>query len=163
MSPERIEKRVVLDMDLCVECRSCGAACFYGHHLQPVINYADGDKVNVPIICRQCKQPACVEACPNDAMYQTEQGVSKRSPTLCTGCGSCVRACPFGVITDEMIKHAVPKCDLCESRVVAGMDPRCVETCPSGALSFVEVEEVEKEGLLLLSTRTTGHHPLKRR
>lgn len=158
-----IEKRVILDMDLCVECRSCGAACFYGHKMQPVVNYAEGEKVHVPIICRQCKKPACVEACPNEAMWQDELTVSKRSLVKCTGCGSCVRACPFGVLTDEMIRHAVPKCDLCEQRVLEGAVPCCVETCPSGALSFGEVGEVERDKLLLLSTRTTGHHPLKRR
>ncbi len=160
---ETIRKRVILDMDLCVECRSCGSACFYGHHNQPVINYVDTEKIKVPIICRQCLKPACVEACPNDAMCQDELTVSKRSLPKCTGCGSCVRGCPFGVLTDEMIKHAVPKCDLCESRVLEGRAPRCVETCPSGALRFGEVGDVDKEGLLLLSTRTTGHHPLKRR
>ncbi len=68
-----------------------------------------------------------------------------------------------GTITDEMIRHAVTKCDLCEERVLAGGVPRCVETCPSGALSFSDVSDVEREGLLLLSSRTTGHHPLKRR
>jgi Fe-S-cluster-containing dehydrogenase component len=160
---EQIRRRVILDMDLCVECRSCGAACFYGHRSQPIINYADAEKTRVPVICRQCLKPACVEACPNDSMHQDELTVSTRSLTKCTGCGSCVRACPFGVITDEMIKHAAPKCDLCERRVLAGGLPRCVETCTSGALSFGEVAEVEKEGLLLLSARTTGRHPLKRR
>ena len=28
---QAIEKRVMLDLDLCVECRSCSAACYYGH------------------------------------------------------------------------------------------------------------------------------------
>ena len=158
-----ISKRVILDMDRCVECRSCGAACFYGHRNQPIINYAEGDRVRVPVICRQCKKPACVDSCPNDAMYQNETTVSRRSLVKCTACGSCVRGCPFGVITDEMIRHAAPKCDLCEERVLAGGVPLCVETCPSGALSFGEVPEIEREGLLLLSSRTTGHHPLKRR
>jgi Fe-S-cluster-containing dehydrogenase component len=160
---EKITKRVVLDMDVCVECRSCGAACFYGHYNQPIINYADTETVSVPIICRQCTEPACVEGCPNEAMSQNERSVSKRSVTKCTGCGSCVQACPFGVLTDEMIKHATPKCDLCEERVLRGEPPRCVATCPSGALKFLDVEQMEREGLLLLSTRTAGHHPLKRR
>lgn len=160
---EIIRKRVILDMDLCVECRSCGSACFYGHKNQPIINYAESEKVKVPIICRQCQRPACVDSCPNDAMYQNETTVSRRSLVKCSGCGSCVRGCPFGVLTDEMIKHMVPKCDLCEKRVLAGGIPLCVETCPSGALSFGETAEVEKEGLLLLSSRTTGEHPLKRR
>lgn len=163
MSPEIIQKRVILDMDLCVECKSCGSACFYGHKNQPIIHYADTENVKVPIICRQCLKPACVDSCPNDAMHQDELTVSKRSPEKCTACGSCVRGCPFGVLTDEMIRHNVPKCDLCEARVLEGKEPRCVETCPSGALRFGEVGSVQESKLLLLGTRTIGHHPLKRR
>jgi formate dehydrogenase iron-sulfur subunit len=158
-----ITKRVILDMDKCVECRSCGAACFYGHRNMPIINYVDADKVRVPVICRQCQKPACVDSCPNESMVQHDSSVSVRRIVQCTGCMSCVRGCPFGVLTDEQIRHAVAKCDLCEERVRAGGVPRCVETCPSGALSFSEVADVDREGLLLLSSRTTGHHPLKRR
>ena len=158
-----IRRRVVLDLDLCIECRSCGAACFYGHHEQPIINYGVTEKVSMPVICRQCTKPACVAACPQEAMWQDDLSVSKRALELCTGCGSCIQACPFGVLTTETIRHRVPKCDLCEDRVVAGGIPRCVASCPSGALRFEEVEGTEQEGLLVLSSRTAGHQPLKRR
>lgn len=158
-----IKKRVVLDLDLCVECRSCASACFYGHHQQPIINFGVTEKVTMPVICRQCATPACVEACPAEAMWQDDQTVSRRALELCTGCGSCIQACPFGVLTTEMIRHRVPKCDLCEDRVEAGDVPRCVAACPSGALRFEEVDSTEKDGLLVLSSRAAGHHPLKRR
>ena len=158
-----ITKRVILDLDVCIECRSCAAACFYGHHQQPIVNFGVTDKVSMPVICRQCITPACVEACPTEAMHQDESTISKRALELCTGCGSCVQACPFGVITDEMIRHHVPKCNLCEDLVTKGGLPRCVAACTSGALRFEEVETTEKEGLLVLSGRAAGRHPLKRR
>ena len=160
---DKIRKRVVLDLDLCVECRSCGSACFYGHYNQPIINYGVTDKVSMPVICRQCDDPACVESCPTDAMWQDDLTVSKRALELCTGCHSCVYGCPFGVITPEMIQHRSPKCDLCEEIVLAGGIPRCVATCVSGALRFEEVSTTERDGLLVLSSRAAGHHPLKRR
>lgn len=160
---DKIRKRVVLDLDLCVECRSCGAACFYGHHNQPIVNYGVTAKVSMPVICRQCDDPACVASCPTGAMWQDPCSVSKRALDLCTGCGSCIQGCPFGVLTTEMILHHVPKCDLCEEIVLKGGIPRCVATCPSGALRFEEVGTTEREGLLVLSSRTAGHHPLKRR
>ena len=65
---DKIRKRVVLDLDLCVECRSCGAACFYGHHNQPIVNYGVTAKVSMPVICRQCDDPACVASCPVRAL-----------------------------------------------------------------------------------------------
>lgn len=158
-----IKKRVILDLDLCIECRSCAAACYCGHHNRPIINFGVTEDVSLPIVCRQCIEPACVEGCPSEAMWQDELTVSKRAAELCTGCGSCVLACPFGVITETMIRHQAPKCDLCEERVLAGLAPRCVATCTSGALRFEDVEATEKEGLLILSGRAAGHDPLKRR
>jgi len=161
--PEKITKRVVLDLDLCVECRSCGAGCYYGHHNQPIVNYGVAEKVSMPVICRQCDDPACVASCPSGAMWQDDYSVSKRALELCTGCGSCIQACPFGVLTPQMLSHHVAKCDLCEERVLAGGIPRCVATCASGALRFEDVATTERDGLLVLSSRAAGHHPLKRR
>jgi Fe-S-cluster-containing dehydrogenase component len=64
-----------------------------------------------------------------------------RSELKCVGCRSCSLACPFGVIPDEYVRHVSPKCDLCVDRVERGGIPRCVATCTSGALSFVDLAE----------------------
>jgi len=158
-----ITKRVILDMDLCIECRSCSAACYYSHGEMPIVNYGITGEAQIPLICRQCSEPACVEACPNEAMHKDENGVIKRALYQCTGCGSCVAACPFGVLHPTMVRHYVGKCDLCEERVLEGEVPRCVATCPAGALQFMEESEAEKKGLLILGGRTVGRHPIRRR
>lgn len=158
-----VTKRVILDMDLCIGCRSCAAACYYGHKDMPIVNVAEIPEGTVPVICRQCREPACVEACPNEAMHRNEAGVVRRALFRCTGCGSCVLACPFGVITEEMSKKQVAKCDLCEDWASAGRPTRCVATCTTGALRFAEPPELSEEGLLVLGGRAVGRSPMKRR
>jgi len=160
---DKIEKRVILDMDRCLGCRSCSAACYYSHQDMPNVAYGIIEEGTLPLICRQCEQPACVEACPVDALRRESSGVVKRSRMLCIGCGSCVHACPFGVIHPDLQRHQVAKCDMCEDRVAAGGEPRCVSACAGRALKFESIESMAENKLLLLGGRTSGDHPYRRR
>ena len=160
---EKAEERVILDLDYCVECRSCSAACFYGHKGMSHVNYGDAVAGTVPLICRQCDDPACVEACPVEAMERDERGVVKRSLFRCQGCGSCAMACPFGVLDTDLVRHTLPKCDACEDLLAADKKPRCVSACPTGALKFLVPEKSQEEQLLLLGGRLAGRSPYKRR
>jgi Fe-S-cluster-containing dehydrogenase component len=158
-----IHQRVVLDIDLCIECHACAAACYYHHNNMPIVNFGGCDSVVLPVVCRQCEAAACVDACPNGAMRTDEFGVVSRSLFRCTGCLSCALACPFGVITERLQGRQIPKCDFCESRMHYGDEPWCVASCSSGALRLLDPGASEETGLVLLGGRTAGLHPLGRR
>ena len=158
-----VEKRIMLDLDRCIECKSCMAACYYGHGRMTGLSFVDIGPALLPVVCRQCSDPACVEVCPAKAMKRDARGVVARGIFMCRGCGSCVRACPFGMLSLELAGHQVAKCDLCEDRVSAGGVPRCVAACTSGALRFESAESMEKNQVLLLSGRMAGEHRYRRR
>jgi Fe-S-cluster-containing dehydrogenase component len=139
-------KRVYLNLDLCCGCKSCSAACAYGHRAQSNLSHSKLNNVaELPLHCMHCETPACVAACPNEAMQKQEDNTVLRSSFKCVGCKSCVLACPFGVIQTDLTKHIVPKCDLCIDLLEQGQEPRCVQTCTSGALTFEEVGEQAKD------------------
>lgn len=158
-------RRVYLNLDLCCGCRSCAAACAYGHHVQTLLGHSKLEQVaELPLHCLHCEQPACVSACPNEAMQKQEDGTVLRSQFKCVGCKSCAFACPFGVIQIDLSRHIVPKCDLCLDRLAEGEIPRCVQTCTSGALSFVEVDEqVVADDKNLVSARILSNFVGRRR
>lgn len=141
-------KRIFLNLDLCCGCRSCAAACFYGHNEQSNLGHGEvGAQANLPMHCLHCEEPACAASCPNNAMQKGDDGIVRRSSFMCVGCRSCSVACPFGVIENDLTRHIVPKCDLCTDRLKEGPDavPRCVAACTSGALTYVEVDDMAKE------------------
>jgi formate dehydrogenase iron-sulfur subunit len=174
-----ISKRVLIDLDRCIECRSCAAACYLSHGNMPVVSFARSGVALLPVICRQCKSASCVDACPVEAMIRDENGVVRRRLLRCIGCGSCARACPFGLLpvatsgvptgfrsTARISGHQIAKCDLCEDRTAADGDgavPRCVAACPAGALIFADEQRAAEENLAVLGGRTTGEDPFKRR
>ena len=75
-------------------------------------------------VCRQCEDPECKKVCKFDAIEEEiDQG-------KCTGCGSCVSACPYGSLFQSGKKTFPYKCNLC------GGNPECVSICHNGALSL---------------------------
>ena len=159
---EKIEKRIIVNLDLCIGCRSCSAACHYGHHNQTNLVSSKVEEIaQVPANCRHCSNPACLTACPNDALFKDEHDYVRRSNIKCVGCRSCSLACPFGVIGYEFTRHISPKCDLCIDRVKEDKIPRCVSACTSDALQFVPLSP---EGIqeTLVGGRFVAHSKVRR-
>jgi anaerobic dimethyl sulfoxide reductase subunit B (iron-sulfur subunit) len=85
-----------------------------------------------------------VAACPEVAISKrVKDGRVVVDETLCTNCGICAEACAFDVpqFGDNGIMQ---KCDFCLDQQLARAVPPCVDTCPGGALSFIEVSPSEK-------------------
>lgn len=137
-----VNKRILLDIDRCIGCRSCETACFYAHTSEENLTHSEAMvSAQFPYHCRHCEDPVCLEACPNDAITRRDDGIIVRNKFKCTGCGSCAIACPFGAINKSLTRKIVDKCNLCFGRLEKDMEPACVSTCTSGALQFVPLTE----------------------
>jgi len=87
----------------------------------------------------------CAEVCPADAIKRTGDGVvqSARKPR-CIACNNCVLACPFGVPELYEDRKIMMKCDMCYDRTSVGKKPMCATVCPSQALFFGTLEQIEQ-------------------
>ena len=127
-------KKVKVFRDKCYDCRNCELVCSQTHfgkywpRFTRIKAPSSIPELKGPVVCRQCKNPKCVEACPTGALTKGEWVMFDRE--LCTSCGLCVEACPFDAIW--LVDDELLKCDLC------GGDPNCVKICPGRALEFDE-------------------------
>jgi len=151
------EKEYLIDFDSrkCTQCHGCETACKawrelrYGVRYRRVLNLWQGAYPNIrnaslSLACLHCVEPACAAACPENAISKRAQdGLVMVDQTLCTGCEICAEACAFGVpqFGDNGVMQ---KCDFCRGQQLAGAAPPCVDTCPGGALSLIEISPSEK-------------------
>ena len=139
---------LMIDMERCIGCKSCEAACKAEHGLGPsenrnhVVWLGQTDSPGLDFLtlsCQHCERPACLRACPVSpkAIHKDpETGVVAIDESRCTGCGECVVACPYGAMGYDMIDHHAVKCDLCADRRSNGLRPACATVCPGGAIEF---------------------------
>lgn len=93
----------------------------------------------VPKLCNHCANPPCVQVCPVGATFATVDGVVLVDSDYCIGCRYCIQACPYGARFLHPVTKTAEKCTFCYHRVAKGLQPACVEVCPTGARIFGDV------------------------
>ncbi len=134
-------KFVSCDPDRCVGCQICEYTCSFTKEkaFNPIKSrirvVRQNQIVNMAVTCRLCEDPACIAACPRDALTQDKDtGVITVDKDKCNGCGWCIEACDYGAIMLNPETKIVYVCDLCKDNPSG---PQCVQECPEKALSVV--------------------------
>ncbi len=160
----------LVDISRCIGCKGCEVACKEWNELriEPTENFGSfqshrdltadtwllmrfkevevGGDVEWFIkkdACLHCEEPGCLYACPAPgAIVQYENGIVDFNQDQCIGCQLCVSACPFDVPRFNPETRKVYKCNMCIDRVESGLEPACVKTCPTNAISWGTKEDM---------------------
>ena len=137
--------KLIIDLKKCDLQAKSGVQCSYKHHPDNKGIDALLEKIRFALICRKCEVAPCISACPKDALEKVptennDSGILRRANMLCTGCGTCTIACPFGTIYEDLIPFASSTCDVCKDRLAPGEKPLCVSTCQDGSIDYREVD-----------------------
>lgn len=161
---ESPEYAKLVDIGRCIGCKGCEVACKEWNELkvEPTRNFGSYQShqdltPNVWLLmrfsetevsgdlqwfikkdaCHHCEEPGCLYACPAPgAIVQYENGIVDFNQENCIGCQFCVAGCPFDIPRFSEETRKVYKCNMCVDRVDAGLEPACVKTCPTNAISW---------------------------
>jgi len=113
----------------------------------------------VPKMCNHCAKSPCTQVCPVGATFESPDGVALVDEKYCIGCGYCVQACPYGCRYIHPEKKTADKCTLCYHRLKKGIDPACMEICPTGSRIYGDLNDKESDLVKFLKENNT--HVLK--
>jgi Fe-S-cluster-containing dehydrogenase component len=136
--------KLIIDLAKCTTQSQSGVRCSYKHHPENTGIDSLLEMIRFALICRRCEAAPCIEACPTGALEKipsenNDFGTLKRSNMLCTGCGTCAIACPFGTIYTDLIPFPSSVCDVCRGRLKPEEKPLCVNTCKNQSIDYKEV------------------------
>ena len=154
---------MLYDATLCIGCKACVVACAEANELPRDVTrdglhqapeglnaftkniiklYKPQDHSPDSFVkqqCMHCFDPACVAACPFEALWKDERnGVVGWEPSRCIGCRYCEIACPYHVPKFEWnaFNAKIVKCEFCRPRLEKGYEPACTSVCPTHAVIF---------------------------
>jgi Fe-S-cluster-containing dehydrogenase component len=109
----------------------------------------------VPKLCNHCTNAPCVQACPVGATFISPDGVVLVDSTYCIGCSYCIQACPYGARFMNPITKVADKCTFCYHRITKGLQPACVEVCPTNARIFGNLKDKKSKLVKFLQKNQT--------
>ncbi len=81
-------------------------------------------------ICNHCTYPACLAACPRQAIYKRqEDGIVLIDQERCRGYQECVQACPYKKSMFNLETRVSEKCIGCFPKVEQGLQTQCTTVC----------------------------------
>jgi phenylacetyl-CoA:acceptor oxidoreductase subunit 1 len=97
---------MVADLERCVGCQTCTAACRHANATSPAVqwrkvldieagSFPHVSRTFVPVGCQHCADPPCMHVCPTTATRQRPDGIVTIDYDICIGCAYCEVACPY--------------------------------------------------------------------
>jgi formate dehydrogenase iron-sulfur subunit len=167
-----LEVAKLIDVSRCIGCKACQVACMEWNDVRDDVGVNLGS-YNNPIDltdrswtvmrfyeeelpqkglqwlivkdgCLHCADPGCLKACPAPgAIVQLANGIVDFQQEYCIGCGYCQTGCPFNIPRYSVKDDKAYKCTLCSDRVAVGLEPACIKTCPTQALTFGSKDDMK--------------------
>jgi len=148
-----MRKGFIFNHNKCVSCNACCAACILenGWNVQPRNIYTYNSEadvfspvINLSMACNHCELAVCMKGCPSSALSRNPvTGAIIIDDTKCIGCRYCQWNCPYDAPKFDKVTGTIGKCNLCYSGLMEGRQPACSSACPTGALSFNELSDIE--------------------
>ncbi len=151
---------LLIDITRCIGCNVCTIACKdqfvendwppysaaqpdSGHLWVSVVEKESGKAVDVSTKvkyiaepCMLCDKPPCVAAAKNGAAYMRPDGIVLFDLGKSKGQKQIVDACPYGKVFWNDQLQIPQKCTLCAHRLDKGLQPACVNACPTQAITI---------------------------
>lgn len=173
---------MVIDLSKCTACYCCFTACkdeYWENDYPPYsagqprfgqfwMNLAKKERgvypyikvAYMPMPCYHCASAPCQKAARGGAIRRKRNGIVIIDPKKAAGQKQIVEACPYGVIYWNEEKKIPQKCTFCAHRLDEGKPPRCVQVCPSGCLTFGDLDDPGSEvSGLLAAGKAEVFHP----
>jgi protein NrfC len=159
---------MVFDETACIGCTACTDACRTVNNVpegqsrleivrsEPIGEYPNISYQFSRVSCQHCDNAPCVHVCPTGAAFtDPTTGIVDVTSDKCVGCGYCLAACPYQVRFFHEETKSADKCNFCrDTNLKAGKLPACVESCPTKALVFGDLNDPNSQINKVISNNT---------